>query len=75
MESVDPRVFSHPVRVRILAALTVASATAVELARDLSQPIGKVAYHLTVLSHAGYAEPVEGEEPDSPNQRYESSRI
>lgn len=75
MESVDPRVFSHPMRVRILATLGVAPASAAELARSLSQPVGKIGYHLSVLSHTGYVEPVAGGEPDSPDLRYESSRI
>ena len=60
MESVDPRVFSHPMRVRILATLGVDPASATELARDLSQPIGKIAYHLAVLNNAGYVEPIDG---------------
>lgn len=62
-------------RVRILAMLGVAPASTTDLARSLSQPICKIAYHLAVLSHVGYAVPVEGEETDSPYSLYESSRI
>lgn len=75
MESVDPRVFSHPLRVRILAELAVAPASAGELAHRLSEQAGKIVYHLNVLDHTGYAELVDGEGPDSPDPRYESSRI
>jgi hypothetical protein len=62
-------------RVRILATLGVSPASTTDLARSLSQPICKIAYHLAVLSHVGYIVPVEGEDPGSPHSRYESSRI
>jgi DNA-binding transcriptional ArsR family regulator len=75
MNSVDRKVFSHPTRVRILAMLGVAPANAAELACNLSQSIGKIAYHLSVLSRAEYIETAYGEEPDSPDPRYESLRI
>jgi DNA-binding transcriptional ArsR family regulator len=75
---VDPaqaRVFSHPLRVRILGALSARSASVAELARDLSEPIGKIAYHLSILCDVGYVEPVDGQDPDAPDPRYESARI
>jgi DNA-binding transcriptional ArsR family regulator len=75
VNSVDRKVLSHPMRVRILTTLAVAPANAAELGRDLSQPIGKIAYHLFVLVRADYIEPAFGEEPDAPDPRYESLRI
>lgn len=74
MYSVDPRVFFHPLRVRILVALGGGPASAAELARSLSHPIRKIVYHLAVLTQARYVEPVDDEDADSHDPRYESSR-
>lgn len=74
MDSVDQRVLCHPLRVRVLVSLGGSPASAAELARDLSHPMRKIAYHLTVLAQGGYVEPVDGDEADSLGTRYESSR-
>jgi hypothetical protein len=55
-------------------SLGAGPASAAELARSLSHPIRKIAYHLTVLTHGGYVEPVDGDDADSRGPRYESSR-
>jgi DNA-binding transcriptional ArsR family regulator len=73
VDSVDQRVLCHPLRVRVLVALGGGPASAGELARSLSHPIRKIAYHLTVLTQGGFAEPVDGD-TDSHGPRYESSR-
>jgi DNA-binding transcriptional ArsR family regulator len=74
VDSVEAKVFSHPLRVRILAALGVAPATAVQLTRGLSQSLSKVVYHLTVLCDTGYVRKVESDDPDSPDPLYELIR-
>jgi hypothetical protein len=74
VDPVDQRVLCHPLRVRVLVSLGGRPASATELARSLSHPVRKIAYHLTVLSHGGFAEPVEGDDADSPDPRYESLR-
>jgi DNA-binding transcriptional ArsR family regulator len=74
VDSIDAKVFSHPLRVRILGALGVQPASAMQLSRDLSQPLGKVAYHLSVLCDTGYVEPVEGQDPRTQDPLYESAR-
>jgi hypothetical protein len=74
---VDPlkaKVFSHPLRVRILGALGVRPASAVQLAHSFDQALDKVVYHLTLLCDAEYVEPVEGQDPDALDPLYESAR-
>jgi DNA-binding transcriptional ArsR family regulator len=75
VDSVEAKVFSHPLRVRILGALGARPASAMQLSRSLSQPLGKVVYHLSVLCDTGYVEPVEGQDPATPDPLYESARI
>jgi DNA-binding transcriptional ArsR family regulator len=48
----DPRlikVLGHPVRVRALEALSSRVASPSELARELGEPLGNVAYHVKIL--------------------------
>lgn len=74
MDSVEAKVFSHPLRVRILASLGVRPATATELARGLSQSLSKVVYHLTVLCDTHYVRKVAGQDPNTPDPLYELIR-
>ncbi|HEX3173532.1 MAG TPA: helix-turn-helix domain-containing protein [Solirubrobacterales bacterium] len=73
MDSVEAKVFSHPLRVRILAALRASPATAVQLSRDLKQSLSKVVYHLTVLCDTSYVRKIEAED-GSPDPLYELIR-
>lgn len=73
MDFADQRVLCHPLRVRVLVSLGGGPASAGELARSLSHPMRKIAYHLTVLAKGGFAGPVDGDDADS-RGRYESSR-
>lgn len=52
---------SHPLRHRILQELNVRVASARELAEDLEEPIGNVAYHIKVLARIGAIEEVKTE--------------
>lgn len=71
MDSVEAKVFSHPLRVRILATLGSGPASAVQLSRGMSQQLSKVVYHVTILCDTGYVRKVEGQDPDSPDPLYE----
>jgi len=50
------RVFSHPLRRRLLFEYTEAAASPAELARRLSEPLNAVAYHTGILARDGYVE-------------------
>lgn len=71
MDSVEAKVFWHSLRVRILGALMARPASAVQLAGKLSQPLGKIVYHTTVLCDTGYARLAEGQDPDAVDPVYE----
>jgi DNA-binding transcriptional ArsR family regulator len=52
----DPRIIkavTHPLRIRILAALDERTATPSELARELGAPLGNVSYHVRQLAGLG----------------------
>jgi DNA-binding transcriptional ArsR family regulator len=74
VDPVEAKVFSHPLRVRILGALGVRSASAVQLAHKLGLAFDRVVYHLAVLRDNEYIEPVDGQDPDAPDPLYESAR-
>jgi len=71
VDSVEAKVFSNPLRVRILAMLAPQPATAVQLSRGVSQPLSKVVYHLTILCKTGYVRKVESDDPEAPEPLYE----
>lgn len=70
----EARVFSNPLRVKILNSLVFRPASALQLAADLNQPLNKVVYHTTVLQDAEYIQPAEGKDGSSVDQPYEASR-
>lgn len=52
----DPRwarAISHPLRIRLLAMLEETTASPVQLAARLGQPLGTIAYHVRVLADLG----------------------
>jgi len=71
VNSVEGKVFCHPLRVRILGSLGFRPASVMELSYNLSQPFDKIAYHITVLCDTGYAVPIEGQDPDAIDPLYE----
>jgi DNA-binding transcriptional ArsR family regulator len=75
VDPLEAKIFSHPLRVRIVAALLARPASARQLARAFSQVLDKVLYHLAILDDAGYAEPSEGQDPGGPDCVYQSARI
>jgi hypothetical protein len=74
VDSVEGKVFSHSLRVRILGSLGYRPASVRQLSHKLDQPIGKVAYHIIVLCDTGYVALVEGQDPAEPNPLYEPTR-
>jgi DNA-binding transcriptional ArsR family regulator len=63
-EPIDPalvKAIAHPVRHSLLMALNEDVASPSELAGELGEPIGKVAYHVRILLHLGAIELVREE--------------
>jgi DNA-binding transcriptional ArsR family regulator len=57
--SLDPRLIKalgHPVRVRALDVLNTRIASPSELAKELGEPLGNVAYHIKILEENGAIE-------------------
>lgn len=57
--SLDPRLIKslgHPVRVRALEVLNTKVASPSELAKELGEPLGNVAYHIKILEENGAIE-------------------
>jgi DNA-binding transcriptional ArsR family regulator len=56
------RAISHPIRHRVLVALTERVASPKELAAELGEPLGNVSYHTRVLAQMGAIELVKTEQ-------------